>query len=101
MIRHIVTWTLKSDDQEEKAAQTADIAARLSPLVDLVEGFDWLEIHSDMGGIDGNSDVLLVSQFASRDALNAYLDHPEHLAAVEVIREYFAGRAAIDYEVAH
>lgn len=99
MIKHIVTWSLNGADAEERAEQTADIAARLSPLVDLVDGLDYLELHRDLDELDGNSDLILVSQFQSREALYEYIDHPAHLDAVAHIKGYFSGRAAIDFEV--
>ncbi|WBU37023.1 Dabb family protein [Homoserinibacter sp. YIM 151385] len=101
MIKHIVAWTLKTEDAAERQAQIADIAARLSPLVDLVEGLAWLEVHADLHETEGNSDVVLVSLFESRDALQAYQVHPEHEAAAAVIRGYAASRAAIDFESEH
>ena len=100
MIRHIVTWRIDTGDRDEKAARVATIAAALAPMVDLVDGLDWLDVHADVHETDGNWDVVLVSQFQSRAALEAYQVHPQHVAAGGVIRSVVSERASIDYELA-
>jgi hypothetical protein len=98
MIRHVVTWKLKAEDAEGKAASVAAIAGALEPLVHL-DGIRALKVHANAADIDGNWDAVLVGDYDSVDALKAYVVHPEHVAAVTIVREHTLARSAVDFEV--
>ncbi|MBC7590082.1 MAG: Dabb family protein [Salinibacterium sp.] len=99
MIRHIVTWKLKAQDAAAKAAAVAAITAALEPLVDVVPGIHTLDVRSNIAYFDTNWDVLVIGDYQSLEALDAYQVHPDHRAAVAVVREHVTERSSIDFEV--
>ena len=99
MIRHIVTWKLKAQDATAKAEAVAAIAAVLEPLVHAVPGIRSLDVRGNIAYFDKNWDVLVIGDYDSLEALDAYQDHPEHVAAAAVVREHVTERASIDFEV--
>lgn len=98
MIRHIVMWKLAAEDAAGKKASVQAIAGVLEPLVHL-DGISSLRVHGNDADIDNNWDAVLVGDYDSLDALTAYLVHPEHVAAVAVVKQHTAARGAVDFEV--
>ncbi|GGL04919.1 hypothetical protein GCM10007382_25980 [Salinibacterium xinjiangense] len=99
MIRHIVTWKLKAQDDAAKAAAVAAIAKVLEPLVDVVPGIRSLDVRQNVAYFEKNWDVLVIGDYESLDALDAYQLHPDHKAAAAVVREHVTERSSIDFEV--
>ncbi len=99
MIRHIVTWKLTQQDATAKAAAVAALAEALEPLVNVVPGIRSLQVRANAAYFDKNWDVVLVGDYESLEALDAYQVHPEHLAAGAVVRQHVSERASIDIEL--
>ena len=99
MIRHIVMWKLKADNAEGKAAAIAEIASVLEPLANVIDGISSLRVHANSEYADVNWDAVLVGDYDSVAALDAYQVHPEHRAAAAIVRGHAAQRAAVDFEV--
>lgn len=99
MIRHIVTWRLRPESPEAKAAAVAAIEAALVPLVGVIDGLQSLIVRQNAAYPDDNWDAVLVADFDSLEALVAYQDHPQHQAAAAVPRSFTTDRAAVDFEV--
>lgn len=99
MIRHIVTWKLKAEDEAGKAASYAAIKGVLEPLANVLDGIDSLVVSANSAYFEANWDVVLVGDYRDLAALDAYQVHPEHLAAVTIVREHVAARASIDFEI--
>jgi hypothetical protein len=99
MIRHYVAWRLAAGEAEQKQADARFVADTLEALVGRVPGLDALSVRPDVAGLEGNWDLVLVADFASIAALEAYLTHPEHVAAVAQVKPLFAARAAVDVEI--
>lgn len=98
MIRHIVMWKLAGDDDAAKTTAFEAIAGALRPLAHL-DGIHSLTVERNGVGIVDNYDAALVGDYESEAALRNYLEHPEHVAAVVIVRQNVTGRAAIDYEL--
>jgi len=99
MIRHTVCWTLASTDLAERAAAVAGMRERLEGLPDVVPGLQSLIVRADLGDIDSNWDVVLVSEHDDRAALAVYAEHPAHLAAAPFTRVVVAERVCVDVEL--
>lgn len=99
MIRHIVVWKLKAEEAEAKAASVAVIAGALEPLAAIIPGIDSLRVSANSAFFEANWDVVLVGDYESLAALEAYQVHPEHVLAAAVVREHVAQRASVDFEV--
>jgi len=99
MIRHIVIWTLKATEAQEKAAAIDRICTVLGSLPPLVPQIKHLRVAHNVAHHDVNQDVVLVVDFDSVADLDAYQEHPEHVKIVPVVRELTSARAAVDFEV--
>lgn len=98
MIRHIVMWQLASADPVERAEQGVEIRRRLTGLLGVVPGLEKLEVGLDVGAIESNWHVVLVSEHSDLEALAGYAGHPAHVEAGGYIKSVAAERACVDFE---
>ena len=99
MIKHIVMWKLK--DQAEgagRAANAAKMKALLEGCRDIVPGIVEFEVALAQPGLEATYDVVLYSVFADKAALDAYQDHPKHVAVKPFIGAVRLERQCMDYE---
>ncbi len=98
MIRHIVLFTLKGDDDDARLAAVTRLREALEPLVGVVPGLLTLRLDADASGIEGHWHAALVSEHESWEALAGYQAHPEHQRVLrEVIPEVALDKAVVDY----
>jgi hypothetical protein len=100
MIKHIVCWKLLNRSQP--LAENADAIMIKKVLEDLrgkIPGLLHLELGFDFSGKDSAGDIVLYSEFASREALLAYQEHPAHVAVGKIVRPRTCERRMIDYEI--
>ena len=58
-----------------------------------------IEVGLNFNDTDAASDVVLVSEFETKEDLNTYQNHPEHKAVgATYVRPYVAERRVCDYE---
>jgi len=93
MVKHIVLYTLKEGIEKESAIKT--IASLLEPLVGKIPGLLHLEVRQAFRGMD----YALYSEFESREALEAYAQHPLHLEAKEHFFSWLDSRVCADYDL--
>jgi Stress responsive A/B Barrel Domain len=97
MIRHVVQFTLKSSDPEERRQDAAGIRERITALVGVVPGMLSAEVGEDLGLVEGHRDVVLITEHESNTALEGYQSHPAHLEAAEWIEGVISGLSTVDY----
>lgn len=98
MLKHIVMWKLKGEGAA-KQENIQKVKAALESCRDAVPGMLKYEIGIDIGTDSGPWDIAIYSEFTDRAALDAYQQHPKHLAIKPVIAPLRESRAAVDYEV--
>lgn len=96
-LRHIVSWKLSGQDRAERDEQAAAVIGALAPLADSVPSVRALSVHRNDLYDGDNWDVTLVADFDDEAGLDAYVVHPEHEAAVVVVKARVAGRVATDF----
>lgn len=99
MIRHIVLWRLNGATAEERKVQAGEIKAALEALNGRIPGLRLLEVGIDISGEADAADVVLYSEFDSREALAAYHHHPLHQQVIPLVKERRCERRLVDYEV--
>ena len=99
MIKHIVMWTVRGDDEAARARNLALLKAEFESLRGRVPGLLHLEVGVDFSRIDYACDVVLYSEFATREALAGYAGHPEHLRVKRALGDLRTARCQVDYEV--
>ncbi len=100
MIRHIVMWNVRGDNAAARAANIALLKTEFESLRGRVPGLLHLEIGVDESRIDYACDVVLVTEFTTREALAAYADHPDHLRVRRTLGDMRTARHQVDYAVA-
>ena len=98
MIKHIVMWNVRGDSAAERHRNLAQLRAAFESLRGRVPGLTHLEIGVDESRVDYACDVVLYSEFESRDALAAYASHPEPLRVKRELGEMRIARHQVDYE---
>jgi quinol monooxygenase YgiN len=91
-IRHIVMWKLRDPADAPRFKALLDTCARLSP------GILQFEVATRADGLEANCDVVLLSTFADRAALDAYQRHPQHEAVSVQLGPLRETRSVLDYE---
>jgi Stress responsive A/B Barrel Domain len=97
-IKHIVMWDVRGDDAVTRAHNRQLVKAAFEGLRGLIPGLLHLEVGLDDSGIDYACDVVLVTEFDTREALAAYATHPEHLRVRQVLGDLRVARHQVDYE---
>jgi hypothetical protein len=93
MICHNVLWRLKNP------ADAETFRAELLSCRALVPGLRRYDVGLRRDELPGNVDVALVAWFDDAQALNAYLDHPQHLAVSQRIGPLRSERHVLDFEM--
>ena len=101
MIKHIVMWSVQGEDAATRLRNLALLKAEFESLRGRVPGLLHLEIGVDESRIDYACDVVLYSEFASREALAVYAEHPEHLRVKRALGNLRTARHQVDYAVEH
>ena len=100
MIKHVVMWKLKPEADGLTKAQNAEkLRDLLLSCKDCVPGMLKYEVGFDIATDSAPWDVVLYSEFASREALAAYQASAPHAALKSKVGNMRESRAAVDYEV--
>lgn len=100
MIRHIVMWDIAGQNLEEKTRNVDLLRRSFQSLRGRVPGLMHIEIGVDHSCVSYACDVVLYSEFASQEALDAYANHPEHLRVKGELGNMRIARHQVDYRVA-
>lgn len=100
MIKHIVMWKLKDfAEGSDRAANAVKMKNKLDACAALVPGTLKFEVALAQPGLEATYDVVLYSVFESKEALDAYADHPTHQAIKPFIGAVRSERQCMDYEI--
>lgn len=99
MVKHIVFWKLHENaNGKTKSENALSIKQQLESLNGKIPGLIHLEVGIDFLQSPESADVVLYSEFESKDALHAYAIHPLHKAVIPFIAEVRSERRVVDYE---
>ncbi|EUB84699.1 Dabb family protein [Pseudomonas sp. GM30] len=96
-VKHIVMWNLKGRNDAERHQAARQIKASFDSLLGRIPGMTHLEIGVDFSRIEYACDVVLYSEFVSREALENYAVHPEHLRVKQELGDLRIARYQVDY----
>lgn len=100
MIKHIVAWRLRDEALGcDRNANRDALLAMLEVLPDLVPGIRHFEFGTDIRAAQDPWDIAIYAEFDSREDLDAYQAHPEHIKLKEFAAAVIDGRAVVDYEI--
>ncbi len=99
MIKHIVMWKLKDrHNGETKNEIIKNVKNMLEGLTAKINEIKELEVGTNFNPSDAAYDVVLYSVFNSREDLDIYQKHPDHLNVAGYISEVRTDRAVVDYD---
>ena len=100
MIKHIVLWKIK-DGVEGKTKKESILTLKeaLEGLKGKIKEIQFLEAGLNFNPADTACDLSLYTEFKSRQDLDLYQKHPEHMKVVELVKKLAAERRVSDYEV--
>ena len=100
MIKHVVMWKLKDfANGKSKSENALEIKHKLEALKEVIPGILKLEVGIDFSKTENSSDIILYSEFDSRESLNIYQMHPEHEKLKPYVLSCRTERRIVDYEV--
>ena len=101
MIKHIVIWKLKNKTLPlEECADALVIRNALLDLTGKIPGLLKVEVGFDFRSKETSGDIVLYAEFASKEALESYQHHPEHVrVGKNIVRPRTFDRKMIDYEL--
>lgn len=82
---------------ENKSANIKEVTKRLNALVELIPSLKSMEVGVNFTLSDRAFDLSLYSTFESKEDLDAYAVHPEHLKVVELIKSVTLESKVVDY----
>ncbi len=100
MIKHIVMWRLLDSAEGKPKAENAVIIK--NDLEGLKEKLDFLkavEVGINFNDSEMAYDIALYTEFDSREDLDRYQNHEEHLKVAGYVRKVVSSRVVADYEV--
>lgn len=99
MIKHVVSWKLKEEAGGRSKSENAIILRDLlEALPARIPQIHKLEVGFDFSGQDTSADVILYSEFKTKEDLNAYQVHPAHQGVIPFVQEVICGRTLVDYD---
>ncbi|MDO9266626.1 MAG: Dabb family protein [Sulfurimonas sp.] len=94
MIVHIVMFKFKD---ENKSSNTEEVLKRLNALAQLIPTLKSMEVGVNFTLSERAFDLSLYSTFETKEDLDAYAVHPEHLKVVELIKSVTVESKVVDY----
>ncbi|MFT7005384.1 MAG: hypothetical protein ACJAWW_002758 [Sulfurimonas sp.] len=94
MIVHIVMLKFKDENKDENIL---NIANGLKALIDLIPVLKFMEVGINFDESARAFDLSLYSKFLSKEDLEIYAVHPEHLKVVELIKATTLESKVVDY----
>lgn len=98
MVKHVIVWKFKSE-VENKTERAKEIKLALEGLVGKIDGLVKMEILTEKLP-SSSGDVMMDSEFESKESLANYQKHPLHIAVADgLVRPSMEQRLSFDYEV--
>lgn len=99
MIKHIVMWKLKDESEGNTKGMNAELIKKgLEGLKGKVPQIKNIQVGIAYRHENEDWDVVLISEFESKEKLSEYQRHPEHNIVNEFIKKVKSKRACVDFE---
>ena len=94
MIVHIVMFKFKDENREANILKTEELLNELESKIDELVS---MEVGINFDIADRAFDLSLYSKFQTKEDLNTYATHSEHLKVVEFIKSVVTESKVVDY----
>ncbi len=100
MIKHIVMFKFKeSADGSDKPGNLQMMKAKLEALPSKIDEIKFFEVGVNFSNNGVAYDLVLNSEFESKEALYSYQKNPEHIKVVDFVQKVCDNRVVVDYIV--
>jgi len=100
MIKHIIMWKLRDfADGYSRTENAHRMKHQIEEMGQRVQEFKYFEVGININPSPDAFDIVLYSEFETRDDLETYQNHPAHLEFKEFIGEIRSEKKVVDYEV--
>ena len=94
MIRHVIMWKFKEDEQENMKKFLSGLQALDGVIPEI------LRMEIGVNCKDGNNyDACLIADFEDFDALDRYKNDPRHVEVSKLCKSIREDRVAVDFEI--
>lgn len=97
MVKHIVFWKFKDSAAAQTKQDNMERVKRQLEALKVLPGVVSAEVGFDILNVDASCDVVLYSAFENQAALDAYQEHPDHVAIKQFLGEVTDERHVVDY----
>lgn len=97
MIKHLVFWRFKDSAAGRTKQHNMEQVKRQLEALNGLPGVVAVEVGFDVLNVGASCDVALYSVFEDQAALDAYQEHPDHVAVKEFLGEVTEERYVVDY----
>ena len=100
MVKHIVLFMLKKEyaEQKIKNKHCHKIVSLLETLPKEIPEIEFFEVGVNYSERASAYDIILISEFDTKENLEIYRKHPQHVKVVEELKKYTEKTAVGDYE---
>ena len=95
MLTHIVVWKYRAEVDEASRRWHVEMLSALPRVIPEIQSF---AVGSDVLRLPRSYDTGLVAVFRDRAGLDAYTNHPDHLAVASMGRDISEHVASVDFE---
>jgi len=95
MVVHIVMFKFKEENKKANIIQAKQMLENLMGAVPTLRSID---VGVNFSEEERAMDLSIITVFESREGLDAYAVHPEHLKAVDFIKQVVEYSKVVDYE---
>lgn len=100
-IAHIVMWTLNGATAQARQAQAQALVLAFEATRGKVPGLLRMDVGANLIEAADTCDLALCMVFESRQALETYNAHPEHLKIKQMMGPLRLARSQVDFEVSN
>lgn len=98
MIIHIVFFNIQAAEGYDQPQNIERLKVALEALPTHISEINKLEVGVNFNEAPAAYDLSLYTEFSSKEDLQTYQVHPEHMKVVELVKSMATGRAVVDYE---
>ena len=95
MVVHIVTFQFKEENKKANIIQAKQMLENLMGAVPTLRSID---VGLNFSAEERAMDLSIITVFESKEGLDAYAVHPEHLKVVDFIKTVVEYSKVVDYE---
>ncbi len=100
MIRHIVMFKFrKAAEGADRAVNIQRIKSELEALPAKIDEIKFFEVGINFSNTNAACDLVLCSEFESKEALYSYQKHPDHVKVAQLVGRVCDERVVADYIV--